>query len=197
MPSTSSPPKLSLCFCSKRLLFRGSGGTCSPLIWSCRLVRPGLGFMVGGLLNRLLGVRSEVPLVECSLGSFSADSCLLNLFTILLTFPPERLVPPPLSPRGGELVCADGFGGMFGLCLASGLRGKVNVGSWDASWTDIVASLMVCLALVPDQSEVRLWGQRSMWVDHHHLMSKEKGKESSKPVWYHIKCNVWFNNSNS
>lgn len=102
-------------------------------------MRPGLGFMVGGLLNRLLGVRSEVPLVGCSPGSFGSDSCLLNLFTILLTFPPEALVLLPLSPRGGELVCVDGFGGISGLCLASGLRGKGNVGRWDASWTDIVA----------------------------------------------------------
>lgn len=104
-------------------------------------MRPGLGFIVGGLLNGLLGVNSAGPLLGCSPGSLASDSCLLNLFTISLTFPPERLVPPPLSPGGGELVRGDGFGGISGLGLASGLRGKGDGGRWGAgvSWTDMVA----------------------------------------------------------
>ncbi len=139
MPCASSPCSLSFGFL---LLFTGSGGACSPPNWSCRLARPGLGFIVGGRLNRLLGLNSEVPLVGCSPTSFCALSCLLNLFTIRLTFPSETLLLMPRSPGGGEPDCEDGFGGISGRGLASGLKGEGDVARWIPSWTDMVAGVL-------------------------------------------------------
>lgn len=152
--SPSSPTTSSFCFFAKRLLFFGSGGAaCSGSFWTCSLTR-GLGFIVGGLLVCLTGLTSTVPLVAGS--NISVDSCLLNWFTILLTFPPERLTLLSLSPRGGELHC--GFGGISGLGLASGLKGKVDVGD---SWTDMVAgrtlSLLMCFTPRPDLLKARFW----------------------------------------
>lgn len=108
----------------------GSGGACSPPVWSwsCRLKRPGLGFIVGGLLNRLFEVCFVVPLVGCSSAVFFLASCLLNLFTMLLTFPPESLKVLPLSPKGGEPGWCDGFGGISGLSLHSDLTDDGDVG---------------------------------------------------------------------
>lgn len=48
----------------------------------------------------------------------------------------------PASPRGGELDCGDGFGGISGLGLASGLRDKGDVARWGASWMDMVAGVL-------------------------------------------------------
>ncbi|KAG7243417.1 hypothetical protein INR49_011874 [Caranx melampygus] len=102
----------------KRLLFMGSGGACSVPICSCRLLRFGLGFMVGALLNRECDLCPVVPLVGLASGRFDTDPWLLNLLTILLTFP----LLLPLSPRGGELAWVVGFGGISGLGLGSGLQ---------------------------------------------------------------------------
>lgn len=135
LPPSSSPCSISF---GLRLLFIGSGGARSPPICNCRLARPGLGFTVGGLLKRLTGVPSAVPLMGRSPCSFSF---LLNLFTILLTFPSERLMMLPVSPTGAELDCDDGFGGISGLGLASGLRSKGDVARWDASWMDMVTGM--------------------------------------------------------
>lgn len=138
MLSPSSPRSLSFCFL---LLFTGSGGACSPPNWSCRLARPGFGFIVGGLFNLSPALNSAVPLLGFSPDSFGTCSCVLNLFTILLTFPSERLVLLPLSPGGGELGCVDGFGGISGLGLASGLTSTGDEARWGASWTDMVTGV--------------------------------------------------------
>lgn len=138
MLSPSSPRSLSFSFL---LLFIGSGGACSPPNWSCRMARLGFGFIVGGLLNLPPALNSAVPLLGFSPDSFGTCSCMLNLFTILLTFPSERLVLLSASPGGGELVCVDGFGGISGLGLASGLTSTGDEARGGASWTDMVTGV--------------------------------------------------------
>lgn len=110
-------------------------------------MRLGLGLTGGGLFKRLLGVTSAVPLVGCSSG---AESCLLNLFTILLTFPAESFLLLPVSSGGGKQACVEGFGGISGFDLPSCLRYKGSVGCWDASSTDMVGGggfLLQCVSL--------------------------------------------------
>lgn len=50
--------------------------------------------------------------------------------------------------------CVGGFGGISGLGLVSGLRGKGDVGGWGGSWTDILAEAFPFGAFTssPDQS---------------------------------------------
>lgn len=45
-----------------------------------------------------------------------------------------------VSSGGGEPDCGAGFGGISSLSLASGLRGKGAC--WDASWMDMVATVL-------------------------------------------------------
>lgn len=42
----------------------------------------------------------------------------------------------------GELHSGDGFGGISGLGLASGLRGTGDAARWDASSTDMVTGVL-------------------------------------------------------
>lgn len=132
----------------------GSGGACAELTGAFAPVDCGLGLIVGGLPDRLIGLIFVVPLV-------GGSSCLLNLLTILLTLPVVKSVVLLLSPGGGELLCvAVGFGRIRGLALASGLRHEGKEGPSEASWTDIVVGAGVVLqwfiSFSLDQSEVRL-----------------------------------------
>lgn len=143
-PLASSPCSISF---GLRVLFTGKGGACTSPRWMGRLVRRGLGFVVGGLLKCLMEVTSATPLLGWS--PFLLCSCLLNLLTMLFTFPSETVTMLSESSRGGEVDCIEGFGGISGLGFASGLRGMGEGPRWDASWMDIVAGcpLFCCVSL--------------------------------------------------
>lgn len=96
--------------------------------------RLGLAFSVGGRLKRFSCFIDALPFVGCS----STEFCLLNLLTMLLTFPLDGFVLPSVSPGGGEQAGVDGFGGTSGLGLTSDLGDTGDAGCWDASCTDMV-----------------------------------------------------------
>lgn len=170
-PSASSPCSISF---GLRVLFMGKGGAWTPPCWMGRLARHGLGFVVGGLLKRLTEVTSATPLLgwtPCSL-----CFCLLNLLTMLFTFPSETVTMLSELSRGGEVDRIEGFGGISGLGFASGLRGMGEGTHWDVSWMDIVAGwpLFCCVSLPALTNQRSGFDGKSQC--YHHLMGKEKGK---------------------
>lgn len=95
MPSPSSDSVLFPC--GRRVLFLGSGGG-----W-------------GGAVPPVLGL----GLITGCLFICLSTRCLLNLFTILLTFTPEGLAGLSSSSNGREDGRSVGFGGRSGLGLTS------------------------------------------------------------------------------
>lgn len=147
-----------------RLLFMGSGGACCPSSCRGKLARRGLGLTTGGPLKRLEEMASARPSPGCS--ACSLCSCLLNLLTMLFTFPSEGAVMLSGGFRGGEVDSgSDGLGGISGLGLASSLMATGEGPRWGPSWVDMAAGVAPSAGLgvtpSPGCSEVRVQRQQS------------------------------------